>query len=347
MYENLTVENVKSEIIGRMTSDIDTREGSVINDMISATAYEIWKSYQALDAIIPIAYVDETSGEYIDKRCAEYGIVRKAGKKAAVILTLGGTAGTVIPKAKIFLTADGLAFITNEQVVLKEGITTVIATAEEIGEKYNVEAGTITKQFVNLSGLASVTNEAASGGTDAETDEALVARLYEYLQRPATSGNAHHYKQWALEVDGVGNAKVTPLWDGPGTIRVLIVGNNYEPVDSVIVNNCIDHIEENRPIGATVTVVSAKGFEINVKANITIESKVTMEAVQKAFKDALESYLSSIAFEAYTVVYNRVAYMLLDIDGVVDYTTLTINGGSSNVVIGEEQVPILGTVVIA
>jgi uncharacterized phage protein gp47/JayE len=347
MYENLTVENVKSEIIGRMTSDIDTREGSVVNDMISATAYEIWKSYQALDAIIPIAYVDETSGEYIDKRCTEYGIVRKAGKKAAVILTLGGTAGTVIPKAKIFLTADGLAFITNEQVVLKEGITTVLATAEEIGEKYNVEAGTITKQFVNLSGLASVTNEAASGGTDAETDEALVARLYEYLQRPATSGNAHHYKQWALEVDGVGNAKVTPLWDGPGTIRVLIVGNNYEPVDSVIVNNCIDHIEENRPIGATVTVVSAKGLEINVKANITIESKVTMEAVQKAFKEALESYLSGIAFEAYTVVYNRVAYMLLDIDGVVDYTTLTINGGASNVVIGEEQVPILGTVVIA
>lgn len=347
MYEDLTVENIKSEIISRMTSDIDTREGSVINDMISATAYEIWKSYQALDAIIPIVYVDETSGEYIDMRCAEYGIVRKAGTKATTVLTLSGTLGTVIPKAKAFLTASGLDFITNEQVVLADGLTTVTATAEEIGERYNVEAGSITKQFVNLSGLTSVTSTAATGGTDAETDTALAARLYEYLQKPATSGNAYHYKQWALEVDGVGNAKITPLWDGPGTIRVLIVGNNYEPVDSVIVNNCVEHIEENRPIGATVTVVSAEGLDINVEANITIESRTTIEAVQKTFKEALESYLSGIAFEGYTVVYNRIAYILLDIDGVLDYTTLTINGEAANVAIGEEQIPILGTVVIS
>jgi uncharacterized phage protein gp47/JayE len=347
VYEDLTVEEVKSEIIEKMTTDIDTREGSFTNDMISGVAYEMWKVYQSLDAIIPIAYVDETSGEYIDKRCSEYGIERKAGTKATSVLILTGTIGTAIPKAKVFMTSEGLEFTSNEAVTIMDGTITVIATAAEIGEEYNVEAGTITKQFVNLSGLTTVTNTAATGGANAETDTALVTRLYEYLQKPATSGNSNHYKQWALSVDGVGNAKVTPLWDGPGTVRVLIVGSDNEPVDSAIVANCAEYIEENRPIGATVTVASAEGLEINVEANITIETSTTKETVQETFKTTLDNYLRGIAFETYTVVYNRIAYILLDIEGVVDYTLLNINGGTVNITFSEEQVPIIGTVVVS
>lgn len=348
MYENLTVEEVKSEIIEQMATDIDTREGSFTNDMISGVAYEMWKLYQSMDAIIPIAYVDETSGEYIDKRCSEYGIERKAGKKATAVLMLTGTDGTVVPKETVFLNMEGLEFVSNESVIITGGTATVTVTAAEIGINYNLEAGTITKQLINLSGLTSVTNvEASHGGTDSETDIALVARLYEYLRKPVTSGNSNHYKQWALAVDGVGSAKVTPLWNGSGTVRVLIVGNNNEPVDETIVTNCADYIEENRPIGATVTVASAEGLEINVEASITIESNTTRETVQEAFKNALENYLNGIAFETYTVVYNRIAYILLDITGVIDYSVLTINGGSSNITIEPEQVPIIGTVVVS
>ncbi len=348
MYEDLTGEEIKSEIIEQMTTDVDTREGSFANDMISAAAYEIWKVYQALDAIVPIAYVDETSGEYIDKRCAEYGIERKEGTKATAVLTLTGTSGTVVPVSKVFLASDSLEFISDEKVTIAEdGSATVTATATEIGAKYNVEAGTITKQFVNLSGLTSVTNKAATGGADAETDTSLVARLYEYLQKSATSGNANHYKQWALEVDGVGNAKITPLWNGAGTVKALIVGGDNEPVDETIVANCAAYIEENRPIGATVTVVSAEKLEINVEAIISMESSTTTEAVQEAFEAALKAYLSSIAFKTYTVVYNRIAWILLNIDGVIDYTSLTINEGTINITVDEDQVPVVGTVVVS
>jgi uncharacterized phage protein gp47/JayE len=348
MYEDLTVESIKSDIISRLSTDIDTREGSFANDMISAVAYEIWKAYQSLNAIIPIAFVDETSGEYIDKRCAEYGITRKAGTKATVTLTLTGTDGTVVEKGKIFLTPDGLQFETDESVTIANGTAAVTATAAEIGEEYNVAAGTITKQLVNINGLTAVTNnEAATGGTDVETDAALVKRLYEYLQNPATSGNVAHYRQWALEVDGVGAAKVYPLWNGPGTVKVLIVGNNNGPVDSTIVANCAAHIEENRPIGATVTVESAEGLPINVAATVVIDDTTTIDKVQTALETALDSYLQSIVFDKYTLVYNRIAYMLLDIDGVTDYTSLTINGGTSNIAIADNQVPVIGTVEVS
>ena len=317
-----------------------------MNDMISAVAYEMWKYYQGLDAVIPIAYVDKTSGEYIDKRCSEYGITRKAGAKAAANLTFTGTDGTVIPKGKVFLTSDSLQFETDEAVTIASGTASVTATAAEIGEDYNVDAGTITLQLVSISGLTSVTNDKATGGADAETDAALVTRLYDSLQNPSTSGNAAHYKQWALAVDGVGAAKVLPLWNGAGTVKVLIVGNDNEPVDSTIVANCFANIEENRPIGATVTVASAEGLAINISATITIDSTTTKDAVQTAFKTALQEYLSIIAFTKYTLVYNRISYMLLDIDGVVDYSSLSINGGTTNITIGSSQVPTVGTVVI-
>ncbi len=344
MYEDLTVETIKEDILNRITADIDTREGSFTNDMISGIAHEIWKLYQSLDALIPIVYIDETSGEYIDMRCEEYGIKRKPGTKAKAILYFTGTDGTIIPKDKIFLTAEGLGFLTDNAVTISSGAATTTATAEEIGDNYNVAAGTITGQYANISGLSAVTNAAAAGGTNQEADAALVARLYDYLQKPATSGNVAHYKQWALEVNGVGDAKIIPLWDGPGSVKVLIVGSNNEPVDNTIVEECAIHIEKNRPIGAAVTVISAEGIEINVDASVIIDGSTSNEKVQSDFKEAVTGYLRSIAFELYTITYNRIAYLLLDIDGVIDYTLLTINGDVENITIGEDQVPIVGMV---
>lgn len=347
MYENLTVESIKADILSRIAAGIDTREGSFTNDMVSPVAYEIWKLYQSLDAVVPIAYVDETSGEYIDKRCAEFGITRKAGTKAATTLHFTGTDGTEIPAGKVFLTADSLEFETTAAVIISAGTAMVTATAAEIGEAYNVAAGTITRQLAAVSGLTAVTNDAAAGGTNAETDAALVARLYAFLRRPATSGNAYHYEQWALAVDGVGAVKVTPTWDGPGTVKVLIAGDDKQPIDTSIVSDCAARIEENRPVGAAVTVLSVSALTVNVAAAVTIDGTATKEAVEAAFAAALTAYFKNIAMAQHTVVYNRVAYILLDIDGVTDYTSLTVNGGTANVTVGADQVPVVGTVEVA
>ena len=347
MFEDVTPEQIKTDILGRIVSNLDTREGSFTNDMVSAVSYRIWETLQSLDAIVPIAYIDETSGEYIDKRCSEYGITRKAGVKAAVTLSITGTAGTVVPDGKVFITPAGLEFVTDAAVTLADTATACAATASDVGASYNVAAGTITGQLESLIGVTAVTNEtAATGGTDPETDSALCLRFYDFLQNPATSGNAAHYKQWALAVSGVGAAKVTPLWAGAGTVKVLIVGDTLRPVDDTIVAACAANIEEKRPIGATVTVKSASALSVSVAGSVTIDTYTTKTAVQTAFVSALSAYLKSISFVKYTLVYNRIAALLLDIDGVQDCSGLTINGGTANITIGADEVPVLGTVSI-
>ncbi len=346
MYENLTVEDIKKDIINSISTDISTNEGTFLNNVISAVSYKIWQLYQSLDAIVPIAYVDETSGDYIDKRCNEFGITRKAGTKATVTLNFTGIDRSVIPKGKVFLTSDGYEFETNADVTISSGIASVTATAIDVGSIYNVNINSITLQLVNLYGLNTVTNsQAASGGTDAETDEELVKRFYAYLQSYATSGNSTQYKQWALEVNGVSNAKVIPLWNGAGTVKILIVGANNSPVDASVIQDCKDYIETQRPIGATVTIESAQGLNINVSATIVINTDITsISVVKSAFESAIGAYLKSISFVNYTVVYNRIASILLNIDGVIDFTSLTINGVSTNITLSDNQVPLIGTV---
>ena len=76
-------------------------------------------------------------------------------------------------------------------------------------------AGTL-ENIDNVSGVTAVLTDIITSGTDEETDENLRARFYAQVQAPSTSGNANNYKEWALKVANVGNAKVFPLWDGAG-----------------------------------------------------------------------------------------------------------------------------------
>lgn len=345
MYEDITPESIKSEIVASLTTDVDTREGSYVDTLIGPVSLELWKVYTALNAALPIAFIDETSGVYIDKKCAEVGITRKAGTKAIVTLRFTGTDGATVPAGSAFLTLTGQEFVTLTAAVISGGAAEVAAKAEEIGAGYNVTAGTIINQYNSISGITAVTNPAAAaGGADAESDASLVQRYYAYLQTPATSGNVHHYEQWALETSGVGAVKVTPLENGPGTVGVLIVGPQKQPVDSEIVTACAAHIEANRPIGPVVTVASAEALAINVTATVSISTSTTAALVQAAFSASLDTYLKSIAFVKYELLYNQVAYLLMGIDGVEDFANLQINGAAESVTIVAKQVPILGTV---
>ena len=48
--------------------------------------------------------------------------------------------------------------------------------------------------------------------------------------------------------------KVIPLWNGAGTVKIVIVDADNRPADSELISKVKEHIEENRPIGAEVTV---------------------------------------------------------------------------------------------
>lgn len=197
-------------------------------------------------------------------------------------------------------------------------------------------------------GITAITNEnPTTGGANDEDDTSLLNRLLIKVQLPVTSGNINHYKLWALDVSGVGDVKVFPLWAGAGTVKVVIIDSNKQPASTDIVNAVASYIEENRPIGASVTVESAQALNIDITATITRDTNYTLEQVTANVSSKITAYLQSIAFKQNIVSYAWIGSLLLESTGVLDYSNLTVNVGTSNVTIGDEQVAVLGQVTLS
>lgn len=341
----MTYEKIKQNILNEITTDINKSEGTIINDIVSPISLEMGKAYTEFEKILSLMFLDGIEGSYIDRKVSDYGIYRKAGTKAYCTVTFTGSNNTVIPSGTLVQAGGGLLFQTTEEVTILNTSADVRAEALEIGSSYNVDADTINNIPISINGVISVTNAlSAVGGTDTETDKSLLNRYLQQLQNPSTSGNAYNYKQWALEVQGVGGAKIFPLWNGPGTVKTVIVDSNKQPATEILVNEAADHIENMRPIGAEVTVKSATGINIDVSGTVILSSDYTLQDVTNTFKNEITEYFKSIAFESNYVSYARIGTILLSVGGVLDYSNLKLNGTSANIELNDEEIPVLGTV---
>lgn len=357
MFENQTPEVIRARILDAQSSTINTAEGSFSADQAAPISTEIAKLYEQLDAQRQVFLIELAEDDYLIARAAEYGIYQKPGVVASGMITVTGTVGSTLPAGSIVMTDANLQYATQSAVTLTDTTATVDVHAVEAGAKYNVDAGAIVRYAKPYTGFSAVTNSKISGGADPETMDALRQRLLLRLQTPATSGNAYHYKQWALETPGIGAALVIPLWAGNGTVKVVVVGSDMTAPDLTTVGECAAHIEEVRPIGATVTVNAPSEQSISVTATVTIDSTTTLSSVKTQFADALDDMLAQLITDTYaiaatssdatyTLLYSRVVYQLLNIPGVRDYSTLTVNGGTANISLPITTIPVLGEVTV-
>ena len=340
-YNQETYEAIRQRILDSMTNDIDKREGSFVSNMISPVGVEFAKYYIELDNILSIMFLEDATNEYLDKKVYDFGIERKMGTVARGTIKVTGENGTHIPQNSEVISQSGLSFFTVEDVWINEGEAIVEVEASDVGTEYNIIQNSIDKFVININGVESVTNEKEfKEGTNVETDEELRERFFEVVRRPATSGNIYHYEQWAKEIDGINQARVKPLWNGNGTVKV-IVSNDNSIVDEEIVSKCQEYINTVKPIGADVTVITPTSLDINVTANIYIENGYDATKAKLDFEENLKKYLSSCND---TVVYTRVASCLGSVEGIKDYSELKLNGATSNISFDDEKLPKIKTI---
>ena len=340
----------KDQILERLMADIDDKYdktvGSFMYDTQKPRAIEDEKIYARIEKVADRAFVTTATGADLVAKLAEVGIEMRTATYAKGTVTISGNAGDkVVAGTKI--KSDSLFFtITASGTIDENGTAEVPAICDIPGAAGNVPAGAI-KSFPVSVGLSAVTNaEAFSGGYDAETEEEAKERYYALAKKPPTSGNKYHYETWATEVPGVGAAKCVPLWNGPGTVKVLIINQEREEADTDLIKSVTDYIENERPVGASVTVVSATPLPINVSATLELQSGYTVSEVKSLIEKEIETYLKDIAFEQSYVSLAHIGRSILGINCIVDYENLTINGGTSNVDILDEEVPTLGVVTI-
>lgn len=353
MYEDQTKEAILDRMLTESPDDIDKRQGSVTWDLLSPAAIELAHAYIELDNVLRFGFADTTYGEFLDRKAREVGLnpPRKLATKSVGQVTFTGPENTVIPEGTQMSTGGErpILFVTTAAGTIDSGgSVTVTAESAEGGANTNVAAGTIRIVLGDLAGIVAVTNETYfEGGTDTETDESVLQRYYEHVRRPATSGNAGHYRQWALSVPGISDAKVYPIWDGPGTVKVVLLDDDKRSPSSIVVDNVRDYIEKQRPVGADVTVEGAVEVPINVSVNVTLASGSSVAEVRSMIENGVREYLQSLAFTDPLVRYTRIMAVILDIPPIVDFTDLLVNGvDNTNIEIADGSVAVLGAVTV-
>jgi len=90
VFENMTYENILADMLSRVSSDVDKREGSIIYDALAPCAYQLGQTYFMLNNFIDLVSGDTAVGEYLDRVVADYGIKRKAATYAIRKITTTG-----------------------------------------------------------------------------------------------------------------------------------------------------------------------------------------------------------------------------------------------------------------
>ena len=344
----MTKEELQARMLSNISDEYDKTEGSFFSDAVSPVAIELENSYASQGDALTSAFVDTSTGDALTKKCAELGINRKAATKATGAVAIAGAVGAVVPLGSL-VASETVSFATMQAVTVGAGgSVTVAVECTQTGVVGNVPVGAVKFFPITLSGLSSVTNAAEiTGGYDTETDKSLRQRYFEKVNAPATSGNSAHYKAWAKSVAGVGDAKVLPIWNGAGTVKVVICDADKKVADSTLITNTSAYIETQRPIGATVTVVSATVKAINVTATIVLGNGRTLAQVTADFQTALAGHFSAITFVNSYVSFAKVGAILYDVFGVADYSNLLINGTAANAALAGDEVPVVGTVVFS
>jgi uncharacterized phage protein gp47/JayE len=150
------------------------------------------------------------------------------------------------------------------------------------------------------------------------------------------------------------NKIVEFYWNGRDLIELKIIRLGEDQASILWVDQVqyrstfsMDTGDGKAPVGAKVTVQSAKAILVNVSANIKIAAGYNSDSVKAAVIQNIETYIKSLAFvDDNDVRYARICNAILDAPGIEDYNEPKVNGGTSNIPVGMQEVAVLGVVTL-
>lgn len=368
MFEGITYEILMADVLSGAPEGVDTRQGSIFFDAVSGICIKIAKLYTDLDLIVEMTSIVTATGDALDLRAGEYGVERLQATKAKYRVSFTG----VTPQLGERFYTDGQYFILKQD----EATGTTYLEAEVAGiEGNNVYPGTNAVPVNTIEGLESaIIGAIFENGTDAETDDSLRQRVQEKIAGPAENGNKQHYKTWCESIDGVGRARIYPLWNGPNTVKAVLIDGVGKPCSEEKVREVQQYIDPATKgytaevkgkrytvgdglgegvanLGAHFTAAAATALTINVAFKAQLRSGSSTENAAQEAKEALESHfkgmvLSASEAEDTIVRLSQVGAIISGLQSVLDYSELTLNGKKENITPGEDDVPIIGEVTV-
>lgn len=223
----------------------------------------------------------------------------------------------------------------------------------------NLASGTKVIPELDVDGLISATlGELAIPAIDAESDDSARERLINRISGPDENGNKSQVRTWCESVEGVGAARIIPLWKGPYTVKGVIISAVGGVPSQTVIDNVQNYIDPGctgmgegvANIGQFFTAVAVEAVKIDITVSVLKKSDATYSGIQEAFKNLLQKYFVEMSLEEYAngmaIRYAHVGSILENMDEVIDYDELKLNGNSANITFSILQIPILGEVTV-
>ncbi|WP_127849730.1 baseplate J/gp47 family protein [Lacticaseibacillus hulanensis] len=368
--DSWTRDGVIEQILSRVPDTVDKREGSIIYDAVAPAAVTIVDLVTQFKQFVLESYTQTADNEFLDYRGQEKGLTRYAATNAVVTAVFTDVAGQPIgvDNGDRFATIETQPYYYTVSQVLDGGKAQL--TCETAGEGPNHYLGQILPVTPNDDVANAVITDITVPARDTETDDDYRARILKQSTSVAYGGNIADYQAMIAGLETVGAVQVYPTWNGGGTVKLVILDNDYDiPSDDLVtqVQQAIDPQDATgngyglAPIGHTVTVVAPTARTINMSLSIEIDKTTDYTTAANAAKQAIADYIVTVhkawanldngtRSYAQSVYRSQVFAAVLKVPGVINVTGLTLEGKDADVQLvltGQEtQLAELGEVTI-
>lgn len=349
-YETITYDTILNRMIDRVIEkypDLDFREGSIMYNALAPAAIEMAMMYAELNNVLSESFVETASREYLLIKCKEQGIdITKFEASHGIHL---GVFNVEVSNDSRW-NCDLYNYRVIEKVGESDGLYQYRLECETPGTAPNTIVGDLTpiSEYYNSLTVAYI-DHCLLEGENENTDNEIREAYKNHVDGGNIDGNVKQYQQWCDDFDGLGSCKIFPLWNGDNTVKVSILTTSNEIASQDLIDEFQEYLDPGvtgmgngvAPIGAFVTVTTATGVPINVNCDITFKEGYTNT---DAISDSVEAYLKQIAYQKSQISYFNLGAVIIGTEGVESINNLTLNGGTSDINLGDEEIPVLGTV---
>nr|DAQ34745.1 MAG TPA: Baseplate J like protein [Caudoviricetes sp.] len=207
MYEEQTYEVILERMLNRVSDKLDKRPSSVIWDTHSPTAIEFQILYIELEYLIKNSYGDTAAREFLILLAKDRGLTPDPATNA--ILKGEFVPATIDVTGKRFNIGD-INYVVTEQILPGQYKVRCESTGT-VGNQYLGDM--IPMEYIDGLQTAQLT-EILVPGEDEEDTEVFRQRYFDSFKEQSFGGNRADYISKVKGIDGVGDCKVTRVWNG-------------------------------------------------------------------------------------------------------------------------------------
>lgn len=231
-------------------------------------------------------FPDTADREELDRHAGIWGVQRSPATRARGQVVFRGSAGSSIAAGTELRRGDDVRFTVDATVVIAANRSTVIATVTAMmaGAAGNTGVEGLLQIVAPIAGVQSrvtIQPGGLSGGVEGEDDASLRVRVIARVQEPPHGGARHDYRAWVRAVVGDTLVWTFPNQLGPGSVVVFFVSPDGSIPAPATVNLVQAHVDEVRPVTASVSVLAPTVEPLAVRLRIvpdTVEVRATVTA---------------------------------------------------------------------